>query len=487
MAPKRPSNPKGAASEGLSLDEARRRRRIGPAAVAALIEGAEPVPPQFSDEALALEFSRRYGDRLRYVAVWSKWLIWDGQHWVTDATLRVFDLVRGVCREAAGKAGDPRVAEHCASASTVAAVERLARADRRHAATVEMWDADPFLLNTPGGVVDLRTGKTVPHSPDLHMTKITAVAPGGNCPAWRRFLTTVTSGDKALEAFLARVIGYSLTGVTKEHALFFFYGSGGNGKGVFLNSVSHILRDYAVTAPIETFMSSGGDRHPTDLAGLRGARVVTAQETEEGRRWAENKIKSLTGGDPISARFMRQDFFTFVPQFKLVIAGNHKPGLRNVDEAIRRRLHLIPFTVTIPAAERDPDLPEKLKAEWPGILAWAIKGCLEWQRLGLAPPPAVTDATAEYMEAEDSFSLWMAECLTPSTWAVETSTDLFTSWRRWAEAAGEFPGTQKRHSQNLMAKGAISKRQHGGRVVFEGFSINRPKSSGEAEYDGCSD
>ena len=162
---------------------------------------------------------------------------------------------------------------------------------------------------------------------------------------------------------MQRVFGYALSGDTSAHALFFLFGTGANGKSVTIDTVAGILNDYHRTAAIETFTASSVERHPTDLAGLRGARLVTAVETEEGRRWAESRIKTLTGGDKIAARFMRQDYFEFSPQFKLVIAGNHKPGLRSVDEAIRRRFHLIPFTVTIPPASRDPQLREKLKAE----------------------------------------------------------------------------------------------------------------------------
>ena len=179
--------------------------------------------------------------------------------------------------------------------------------------TVDVWDKDPWLLNTPGGIVDLQTGKMLPHDPEQYITKITAVAPEGDCPRWLRFLDEITGGNVELQQFLQRVAGYSLTGSTKEHALFFAYGTGGNGKGVFLNTLSAILADYAAVAPMESFIASNAERHPTDLAGLRGARLVTSQETEEGRRWAESKIKALTGGDPISARFMRQDFFTYHP------------------------------------------------------------------------------------------------------------------------------------------------------------------------------
>jgi putative DNA primase/helicase len=339
----------------------------------------------------------------------SKWHIWDGKRWTSDDTKLAFDTARRVCRKASRECNQESAAKALASAKTVAAVERLATADRRLVATIEQWDADPWLLNTPCGIVDLRSGEISPHQPTDYMTKITAVAPNGVCPLWRRFLTRIFSGDAELIAFVQRVAGYTLTGSTREHALFFGFGTGANGKSVLINTISGILGDYHRTAAIETFTASKVDRHPTDLAGLRGARLVTAIETEEGRRWDEAKIKALTGGDRIAARFMRQDFFEYVPAFKLMIAGNHKPSLRSVDESIRRRLNLLPFTVTIPPEDRDRDLPEKLKAEWPGILRWMIQGCLEWQRIGLAPPQVVRDATAAYLEAEDAVGAWIEE------------------------------------------------------------------------------
>jgi putative DNA primase/helicase len=170
-----------------------------------------------------------------------------------------------------------------------------------------------------------------------------------------------------------------------------------------------IFGTYHTTAPIETFTLATSTQHPTELAGLMGARLVTAIETEEGRTWAESKLKSITGGDEIAARFMRQDFFRFVPTFKLMIAGNHKPRLRSVDEAIRRRFHLIPFAVTIPEADRDKDLSEKLKPEWSAILRWMVDGCLKWQEIGLSPQQAVIDATAAYLETEDTIATWIEE------------------------------------------------------------------------------
>jgi len=414
---------------------------------------AEPRPPLYSDESLALRFAEEYGDDLRYVAKWGRWFLYDGARWREDDRLKAFTYARQICRAAAAECNKPKMQAAIASAKTVAAVERLARSDERLAASVDQWDADPWLLNTPAGAVDLRTGNLLPNRREHYCTKAAAVAPGGDCPTWLAFLDRITGGDDELQAFLQRMCGYALTGSTREHALFFLYGTGANGKSVFLNTVSGVLADYAMTAPIETFMASNSDRHPTDLAGLRGGRLVTAIETEEGRRWAESKIKTLTGGDKISARFMRQDFFEFTPQFKLVIAGNHKPSLRTVDEAMRRRFHLLPFAVTIPPEERDETLPERLKAEWPGILQWMIEGCLAWQSEGLSPPNSVRKATEDYLAAEDALADWIAECCDTGPGKLATSKDLFGSWKEWAERMGEAPGSAKAFSQKLQARG----------------------------------
>ena len=335
----------------------------------------------------------------------------------------------------------------------MAAVERLARADRRHAATSDEWDQDLWALNTPGGVIDLRTGALRHHVRADRMTKVATAMPQGDCPTWRQFLVTATGNDPELQAYLARMVGYALTGVTTEHALFFLYGTGANGKSVFVNTLAAILGDYAANAPMDTFMATQGERHPTDMAGLRGARLVTSIETEQGRRWAESRLKALTGGDKISARFMRQDFFEFTPQFKLVVAGNHKPAIRTIDEAMRRRLHLMPFTVTIPPKERDKTLPERLLAERDGVLAWAVQGCLEWQQIGLQPPAAVMAATEEYFEAEDALGRWLEECCDLGPNRTVTSADLFAAWKLWAEANGEFAGGQRRFSDLMLARG----------------------------------
>jgi putative DNA primase/helicase len=224
-------------------------------------------------------------------------------------------------------------------------------------------------------------------------------------------LNDATNGDAELIRYLQQIAGYVLTGATSEHVLFFIYGLGGNGKTVFLNTLTAILSEYAQTAAMDTFTASKYDRHPTDLAMLKGARLVTASETEEGRKWAEAKIKQMTGGDPITARFMRRDYFTYQPEFKLVIIGNHKPCLDNVDDAMRRRLNIIPFTNK--PSTPDPDLESKLREEWPAILRWMIEGCLDWQQNGFLRPNVVSDATSSYFEDQDLLGQWLNECCEP--------------------------------------------------------------------------
>ena len=236
---------------------------------------------------------------------------------------------------------------------------------------------------------------------------------------------------------MQRAIGYSLLGEIRDHVLLFCWGPGGNGKGVLLNTVSRILGDYSAVAPGDLLLVTQSDRHPCDMAMLRGARLVTAQELAPGRAWDEPKLKSLTGGDPITARFMRQDFFTYEPQFTLWVAGNHKPSFRGVDEAIRRRVLLVPFLEVIPEAERDLELSEKLRAEWPAILRWMIDGCLGYQREGLNPPASALAATKAYLDAEDVLGQWLGErCIVHPRAGWTSLKSLYDDWCTWIVGAG---------------------------------------------------
>ena len=279
--------------------------------------------------------------------------------------------------------------------------------------------------------------------------------------------------------FLQQIAGYCLTGDTREHALFFIYGPGGNGKSVFLNTLNGILADYAETAVMDAFAASAHDKHSTDIAMLRGARLVSVSETEEGRAWAETRVKQLTGGDKVTARFMRQDNFTFTPRFKLVIVGNHKPVLTNVDDAAKRRFNIIPFTRKPPRP--DQQLEEKLKAEWPGILRWMIEGCLDWQANGLVRPAIVAEATAEYFDDQDTFGQWLDECCLKERNAFEVQAKLYASWKAFAERQGDRPGSSKAFSANLIARvrgRQDADRRHAVSHLSRPFAPLRPRRRG---------
>ena len=245
-----------------------------------------------------------------------------------------------------------------------------------------------------------------------------------------------------------------------------------------MNVITTILGDYAANAPMDTFMETRSDRHPTDLAGLRGARFVSSIETEQGRRWNESKVKAITGGDKVSARFMRQDFFEYVPQFKLVIAGNHKPSIRNVDEAMKRRLHLIPFTITIPPERRDGKLTEKLLLERDGILAWAAEGCGLWRQVGLKLPKVVVDATDEYFDEEDAIGEFLDEECQRHPQVRVSVADIFQRWQEWANRRGEYIGTSRWLMQQLCNRGFERTRLHGGVKGIDRLSL-KPKEYGE--------
>lgn len=331
--------------------------------------------------------------------------------------------------------------------------------------------------------VDLRTGTSKPHDPLDYCTKIAAVAPAKPRtphPLWTNFLDRVAAGNHDLIGFLQRYLGYCMTGHTTEHVLVFLYGTGANGKGVFINTVSKIFGTYAVVAPMELLIASDKDRHPTEIAKLMGARLVTAQETQKGRGWDEAKIKNLTGGDTLTARFMRQDYFDFTTKFKLLIAGNHKPTLRSVDEAIRRRVLLVPFTVQIPEHERDRELTHKLEGEWPAILRWMIDGCLEWRKDGLKVPTIVRDATNAYFSDEDTLGEWIGECVETNLGRTSTRTrELFISWNTWCESRKLRPGTEKSFAESISEKGFHRKRDRTGRSVFEGLRNSSPLRGAE--------
>jgi P4 family phage/plasmid primase-like protien len=441
-----------------------------------------------SQDGLALDMGRKWQPVSRYVAKWESWMFYDGTRWQRDETRLHQTRTRDYLRRRAdslvkaahqGEIENLKVevaeaiAKSLRSAGMMKSVSGLATSNGELVATVDQWDQDPYLLGTPAGYIDLRTGKLQAATPDHYITKQTAVAPAAPatpCPIWTAFLDRIFRHDPELVPFVQRALGLSLIGEIIEHVLFFGWGRGGNGKGVLLNTTAMILGlgDYAAIAPADMLMSSQSDRHPCDMAMLRGARLVTAQEIAPGKAWDEPKLKSLTGGDPITARFMKENFFTYQPQFTLWCAGNHKPNFRTTDEAIRRRVLLVPFLQVIPASERDPELPRKLKAEWPAILRWMIDGCLAYLRDGLNPPASALAATADYLDAEDILGQWLsARCAVGPSEGWTPLASLFLDWQTWANLRGHNAGTDKALSKMLDERGLQRKKMNFGQVFVD--------------------
>lgn len=423
-----------------------------------------------SEDAIAQEFTRRHGQAMKFCHSSGKWFEWTGARWERNERKLAFQYIREISRELSG--GKARFSK----ASVANGAEAFARAEPTNAVDASYWDCDTFLLGTPTGTVDLRTGRLSKANPADGITKLTGCGPEPGAPGlWLNFLHEATGGDVEMICFLKQVCGYMLTGDTRENALFFVHGPGGNGKSVFLNTIAGILGDYATTASMDTFTASKQDRHPTDIAMLKGARLVSASETEDGRAWAEARIKQLTGGDRISARLMRQDFFEFTPQFKLLIVGNHAPVLRNVDDAARRRFNVIPFMFK--PEKPDRQLEQKLKAEWPQILNWMIEGCIDWRAHGLTRPETVRAATDDYFEEQDVLGLWLAErCETaPSFW--ELPSDLWRNWDAFARANGEAPGSAKAFGTELARRGFPAAKKYGQRIRT-GLKLRSPTGSG---------
>jgi putative DNA primase/helicase len=429
------------------------------------IKGASQLPRLTQDRA-ALGFVRA-NPGLRYDVGRGVWFEWNGSHWRADNKMLGIEAAREFCRDMADQSEalgewSPEIERE----SFAAGVERIARSHRGVATATTEWDADEFLLGTPGGTVDLRTGFLRPAKPDDLITRTTLVAPASSssCSRWRKFLSEATGGDNELMDYLQRFIGYSLTGVVREHALLFIHGPGGNGKSVFANVVGRILKDYATVASFDTFTESKGDRHSAEIATLAGARLVSASEPERGRAWAESKVKLITGGDEISARYMHCNPFTFRPQFKLLFTANDKPVLRSVGEAMRRRFHVIRFAYKPPVA--DTSLEANLVTyEAAEILRWAIDGAIEWQRReSLCVPQSILDATSDYLAEFDVFGPWLeARCKQGASFRASAG-ELWKSWSGYAGENGLDTGSQREFSDALQGKGFARKRDKAGNI-----------------------
>jgi len=407
-----------------------------------------------------------FGRLVRYCHDFRKWLIWDGRRWCFDETGQIIELAKvipvALQLEAARTQGQEigkHIGRHALASGQqkrILAMLDLAKSRPPVAITSGFLDQRPMLLAVRNGVVDLASGGLrAPHPDDL-LTKQagTDYTPHADCFEWLEFLERIMGGDQSLISFLQRAIGYSLTGKTSEQCLFFLHGSGANGKSTLLNVVEALLGDYATQCQAESLMIKGtSGAANNDIARLRGARFVASNEIEDGSRLAESLVKQLTGQDIVTTRFLYAEHFQYRPEFKLWIAGNHKPIIRGDDYAIWRRIRLIPFGVSIPPDQQDHELSTRLLMELPGILNWALKGCLEQQRSGLKPPSKVVIAVDDYRAEMDVIQNWLDDCCTQTGTAKTKASNLYASYRTWAVLNGHHPLSSPKFSLKLAGRG----------------------------------
>lgn len=422
--------------------------------------------PFGSEQALAESLALRAAGVLRWTPGLD-WMVNKGTHWERDLHLHRFTLARDVCREAAADAG--KLAGKICSASTSSSIVNLARPAAGIVTPVDEWDKHPMLLNTPGDAIDLATGQPVSRE-GLLFTQVAGVAPAKMpTPVWDKFINEVFGGDLQMVEFMQRMGGYCLSGSVVEQKLFFLHGAGANGKSVFLEVLRALCGKYGHNLPSEALMTSRNEGHATTYAALHGKRLAISSEIEESAHWAESKIKSLTGDKTMTARFMRQDGFEFNITHKHLIAGNFKPRLKGDDNAIVRRMVLIPFAQTFEGARRDNQLPEKLVAEYGGIMSWFIEGARKWAAAGLAIPESVSSASREYMAENNDLDLWINECCLHGQKESSSSATLYQSFSMWKKQNGEFAPSSKSFSQRLERIHTKRKTKKG--MVFDGLCV----------------
>lgn len=421
------------------------------------------IGDHLTELSMAERLVRDHQDDLRYCKAYG-YLTWDRKRWRVDDTgevkRRIKKVIRGLYVEAS-RIEDPVVlkalidfAKRCETLAKIHAIGVLAQSELPIPIRVEHLDRDPWLFNVANGTIDLKTGQLKPHDRNDLLSKLSPVTydPNAKCPLFDRFLRDILPGE-SLRLFAQRAIGYALAGLIRQHVLHLLWGTGANGKSTFINAILSILGDYGMMAAPKLLMARKHEQHPTELADLFGKRFIASLETGEGHRFDEELVKRLTGGDRIKARLMRRDFFEFAPSHKLFLATNHRPNIRGTDDGIWRRVRLWPFAVAIPKSDQDEELGEKLLAERSGVLAWAVRGCLEWQAGGLTEPDEVTTATATFREDCDVLGGFIAAyCVTESGCTV-ASCDLYAAYKSWADETGEHPVSLTRFGRAIQERG----------------------------------
>lgn len=408
---------------------------------------ASRVVSNFTDASYAEDFAQAYGDRLRFNHRRGAWYIYDpAPLWRADTDGEVYRLAIEFARarqlDALGlpdRDRRDRAVKWALQAESKSGLERLvslARHIKPLADAGDGWDADPWLVGAPNGILDMRRGALLDDPrPDLRITMSVGVPflPEAACPRFEQFLTEIFHGDAELIGFVQRFFGYALTGITTEQVLLLCHGTGANGKSTLINILSHVFGDYALNLPFSSIELKQRASIPSDLAGLDGRRLATASETNDGTRLNEARVKALTGCDPITARFMHADWFTFKPVATFVLAVNHKPTVNDDSHGFWRRIRLVPFLQRFDGVDRDDRLEERLRAEAAGILAWCVRGCLNWQEHGLGLPASVAAATTAYQADSDPVAEFVEDCCAIEPQSTTKAAALQEAYAKWAE------------------------------------------------------
>jgi len=457
--------------------------------------------PNPGEVGFAERFQDQWGEDTRFDANRAQWMIWTGTHWQADDTGVVVERMKKVgqhilnveapCMRMASQ--EPGDYYDVASRALTAEGHKLHNKNAIHAALALAqsmpqlvtrtadYDADPLLFNCLSGTIDLRDGSIRPHNKADYMTQMGRTpidSPESDCPQWKQFLLDIMRGDMQMVDYLQRLLGYILTGDTSDQSFCLLYGIGANGKSTFINVVQYIMGDYAKTADFNTFLDLNRGAAPrNDLAGMVGKRFVVASEGTEGKSLDESVLKQFCGSDTVTARQLHEEFFEFRPVCKIVLATNHKPVVKGTDEGIWRRMRLIPFLASFTAANRDPKMEAKLKAEAPAILRWMVQGSQLWKVYGLGMPEAIRDATSHYRTSMDVFQTFLDERCTTERTARVNSQELYESYTSWCATAGiRIPMKQAGFNQRLEERGFV-RQKSGGRNLWTGLKLG---GSGQA-------
>lgn len=457
----------------------------------AVDEGEKPKKKfRLNELGNAERIAYEYGYAIRYVSEMG-WMLWDGKRWKIDNKLQIERIANKVLRELeksedeierswARKCGKRNI-----RMNSIKDLMPLVPAER------EEFDRHKFLFNCANGVLNLKDGKLKPHDRDLRLSKLSNVEFNENakCSVWLNFLQQIFKGDNDLIDYMQRLVGYSMTGDISEQGMYFLVGGGSNGKSTFINIIKALMGDYGLQTKSDTFIKKKNEGANNDIARLANARFVSAVESEEGEKLQESLVKTITGGEPLLARFLRQEYFEFIPEFKVFFTTNHKPVIGGVDDGIWRRVKIIPFTLSLKPHQRDKKLEEKLSLEMSGILNWAIEGCLKWQKSGLKEPRVVVDATGQYKEDMDILAPFLNEACyidEPKNEAIKIEAkELYNIYDSWCYKSGERTLGNRSFYRMLETKGFGKSKGAGNKTFLTGITIKEraPVTKGVIENE----